>query len=399
LPRNAPPAMNVTRDRHTEDPMLRFAVWALVLLHVCACESAPATEQTAQTAMGCPPVIIRAASVLSEGDVATNTRDVVVENGIIRVTYEAMWDNPTTPAQDEAGAHMLYRWDGTEYRRAFGATYGDWTFYGAPFQGSADTVTVVSASEDAVEVAFEWRHHRLDAPGPYNGCYHPLCGLIERDHEGWPIYQRGDGDAFVVIDEVRFVKTIRVERCGEGYFVGYHSDPPLSARDGVEGNHDTGSGEREIGTGGGNAVTFSSAGVVVRHPAAGHSMWMGIDDPTYSPTNTAEYIAGQPPGFPHVQEEGPWWVADIPATTAAIPFSRFIALEHRLETGAYQFTAAQKGASVVHYVNDELEPDGRPGRYQAFIGAFPYLSPDLAAEPTQDVYDGVLARIPVTWPH
>jgi len=378
--------------------MSRLVVVSLVGGLVCACDAGPSTVEGSQAVSSCPPVTATVASsstTLGAGDVVTNPRDIVIENGIVRVTYEPMWNNPQTPAQDEPGAHMLYRKLDGEYRRALGRQYGDWTFFAAPFQSGATSATVLSATDDAVEVAFEWPHHRLDVMAGIR-CYLPLCGVILRDHAGNAVY-RSDG-SFVLTDEVRFVKTIRIERCGQGYFVGLHSNPSLSPRDGLHGNHETSWGEREIGTGWGNAVTFSSAGVVVRNPEAGHHMWMGIDDPTYF---SPDYATTQPPGFPHVQAEGPWWVADLPAFQPPddIPFARFIALEHRLEVGVWQFAPTHHGSTVVHFMNSEIEEDGRPGRYQAFIGAFPYVSPDLAAEPTQDVYDGVLARIPVTWPH
>jgi hypothetical protein len=363
-------------------------------------EMASTTTQAATT--DCPPVTWTLdggdPNVLAAGDVVTNPRDLVLENGIVRVTYEAMWNNPETPAQDEPGAHMLYRRDGDEYRRAFSQTYGDWTFFSVPFLEGASQATVLSASEEAVEIAFEWPHHRLDTAGPYNGCYQPYCGILERNHQGEAIYRNDGSGEYLLIHEVRFVKTIRLERCSEGYYVGYHSDPPLMPKNGLEGNNETSYGEREIGTGWGNRVTFSSAGVVVRNPEAGHHMWMGIDDPNYYPTYLPEYVAGQPPGFPNEQLEGPWWVADLPGYPD-IPFARFIALEHRLEVGVWQFDPQHAGATVVHFMNEEIEADGRAGRYQVFLGAFPYVSADFAAEPTPEVYDGVIQRLPLTWPN
>jgi hypothetical protein len=360
-------------------------------LALIACDMRENASAVSQAATSCPPVswtlVGGDPNVLLPGDVVTNPRDLVLENGIVRLTYEAMWNDPSTPVQDEAGAHMLYRWLDGEYRRALSSRYGDWTFFANPFQESAETATIISASEDVVEVAFEWPHHRLDLPGPYNGCYHSACGVIERDHEGSAIYRSDGSGEFVVIDEVRFVKTVRIERCSEGYFVGYHSDPRLSPKNGLTGNHENSMGEREIGTGGGNAVTFSSAGVVVRNPEAGQHAYVGIDDPPYA-------------SEPRLQPDGPWWVADLPgfAPPDDVPFARFIAMEHRLEVGVWQFAPTHLGSTVVHYVNDQVEADGRVGRYQVFIGAFPYVSQDLAQEPTPAVYDGVIERLPVTWP-
>ncbi|MEZ4302850.1 MAG: hypothetical protein R3B70_48450, partial [Polyangiaceae bacterium] len=65
------------------------------------------------------------------------------------------------------------------------------------------------------------------------------------------------------------------------------------------------------------------------------------------------------------------------------------------------------------YVNEEVEADGLPGRYQLFIGAMPYVSedeepctfPDLAGtyrcfpnEPKPQVTSAVIDRVPNTWP-
>jgi hypothetical protein len=382
--------------------LARAVVVALSLAGLIGCEGKDVSSTLTQAeATDCPPVTVTLAgrdpNVLVAGDVIANPRDVILENGIVKVTYEPMWDNPETPRQDEPAAHMLYRWDGAEYRRAFLRIYGDWTFFAAPFQDGASQATVISASEDVVEIAFEWPHHRLDVSGSYNGCYLAECGVLERNHQGEAIFRNDGSGELLLIDEVHFAKTIRVERCSEGYYVGYHSNPRLSPKNGVDGNNETSWGEREIGTGWGNRVTFSSAGIVVRNPEAGHHVWLGIDDPTYF---SPEYAATQPAGFPNEQLEGPWWAADITDTSdTGIPFARFVALEHRLEVGVWQFDPAHTGSTVVHHVNDEIEADGRPGRYQVFLGAFPYVSADFAAEPTPEVYDGVIQRLPVTWPN
>lgn len=363
-------------------------------------------------------------------------RDIVIENGVVKVTYELMDQRGESAPAHELGAHMLYRRTGGDpgvYSRALSTAYGDWTYFVAPFQKGAVEAHVLTSVDDVAEVAFVF-DHALDwpgfqdtyghtpswwqGPGPctaQNGCKCFLsgCGVLERDHTGYPIRVApfcAEPWCLRRIYSVRLVKTIRVERCAEGYFVGLHSDPSLSPKNGSAANNQASYGERELGTGSGNAVTWSSAGNVFKHPGQAQHGWMGIDDPTYigSP-------AGQLPGFPSEQTEGPWWVADLPYHNRAgeIPFVRYLMMEHRLETGVWAFSTGQVGTTVVHFVNDEIEASGMPTRYHLFVGAMPYISDDEQScaipglsgtwrcfpnEPKAPVTAAIQARVPLTWP-
>ncbi|MEZ4313864.1 MAG: hypothetical protein R3F14_38070 [Polyangiaceae bacterium] len=389
---------------------------------------------------GGDPVVVTGTDglVLQAGAKITGpgVRDIVLENGIVKVTYELMEQYGADPPKNELGAHMLYRRAGATpapYVRAFSSTYGDWTYFVSPFQQSATEAHVLTSNGDVAEVSFVFEH-ALDYPGPHNsygftpghwtepepctpdngcGCFLDGCGVLDRDHTGNAIRISpvcDDASCLKRIHSVTLVKTIRVERCAEGYFAGLHSDPNINPRDGLIGNNNNAQGEREMGTGGWNAVTWSSAGNVFKTPGQPTHGWLGIDDPTYMGIPPAQY-----PSFPAEQAEGPWWVADLPYFNHEdeIPFVRYIVLEHRLEAGVYSWTSGHLGSSVIHYVNEEVEADGLPGRYQLFIGAMPYVSedeepctfPDLAGtyrcfpnEPKPQVTSAVIDRVPNTWP-
>jgi hypothetical protein len=355
-------------------------------------------------------------------------RDIVLENDVVKITHEL---------QDTAqrGAHYLYRRPApmSAYIQAV-TTYGDWTYYAAGFQQDAVEAHVLTSNGDVAEVAFVFAH-RLDSAGTQDslgytppwwggpgactlangcGCYFQGCGPTERDESGEGIRIPPYCDQAVCyrhIYELTCVKTLRLERCAEGYFVGFHVDPVINPKNGLAGNNENSYGEREFGTGWANAVTWSSAGNVFRHPGRTQHDWMGIDDPTYLPGWPNQY-----PSFPAEQTTGPWWVADLPYLNRAdeTPFVRYLFLEHRLEVGVWAFYTADLGATVIHFVNDETEANGMPTKYHAFFGAMPYESDDETPcmisglsgtwrcypnEPKASTTTAIQARVPLTWPN
>jgi len=346
-----------------------------------------------------------AGDVLTGADVANWT----LANGLVRVTKTALVPNPIE------GGLTMERWDETSesWRDAWGPTYGDWTFFASPFQWLPTSVTALAVDGEAIEVMIEWEDHPLDTG------YLPLDGVLDRDWEGAANYD--NGAQFKIIDTVTFRKTIKLVRGREGYFVGYHSIPNISPKNGLAGNNEPGYGEREAGTGGSNAVFFASSGFVARHPEWGSDAnwggagvyptqrhaWARLDDPNASaPYIEAQYITVQNTidtsdnTFPAEQTAGPWWVADLTAGNATHKLCRYIAMADRLEVASWQFAAADYGETVVHFVNELLDETGGPRRYQLFLGAFPYTSPyDLeteagrANEPTTALRDRVLLRM------
>lgn len=358
-------------------------------------------------------------------------RDIVLENDVVKITHELQ-------DTSQRGAHYLYRrtdFSPHDYVQAVTA-YGDWTFYAAGFQDDAVEAHVLTSNGDVVEVAFVFDHY-LDQSGtqdalgyvphwtsgsctlPSCGCYLSGCGVTERDEDGVGIRISpycSDPECLRRVHRITFVKMIRLERCAEGYFAGYHTDPVINPKNGLAGNNENSYGEREFGTGNGNAVTWSSAGNVFRHPGRGQHDWLGIDDPTYLGSWPNQYMS-----FPAEQTTGPWWAADLPYYNASgvwgspqIPFVRYIVLEHRLETGIWAFSTNALGSTVVHFVNDETEASGMPTKYQMFLGAMPYVTDDETAcsisglsgtwrcypnEPKSSTTTAIQNRMPLSWPH
>lgn len=360
-----------------------------VLLVVSGCDQASTGTSASALVPGCdgPPVVL-------EGDPA-DPRSVTIHNGIIRVSYPQL-----DSGGDQLGGHMLERWVGTQWVRVLGSWYGDWTFFVSPLHEPAHTAHVIRETPDIVEVAFEFDHH-LDYPGSQStvdyvphwwdeatqgpctveagcGCYLSGCGVTARDHEGQAIYPHNLLDIPKRLHHVRFTKLIRVERCRAGYFVGYHTDPPIVGPWIEENPTENSTGEREFGLGWTSSVTFASSGVVVRNPEAGQHTSLGLLE----------------------QPVGPWWFATLPPPDGDVPapFVLFIAEEHPVPSFVWQFAPTHLGIPLIHKMNPEVELDGRPGRFQAFLGAAPYTMTDRDAEPTPEVRALVEANIPESWP-
>jgi len=336
---------------------------------------------------------------LQVGDVVTGSavRDIVLQNGLVKVTYEAK-----TP-DAEKGAHTLYRWDGSVYTRAMSTQYGDWTYFAVAFTVIADRATVIEAGPDAVEVAFQWDALDMTA---YNSGGPAALGPADE-----AVYTSGGVQKKIAT--TKLIKTIRVVRGREGYFTGYHSIPRVGPQLLPTNNKESAAGEREFGTGGGNRVFFTSAGVQCLHPDHGdqagwagqgftgsdnRACWGQHDDPTSTPWNAAGVIALQPSGFPGTQTTGPWWVADLDYQNATtVPFCRYIATVARFQTGSWQFGSGQYGATVIHYANEAQDSTGKVHPFQIFIGAFLYTSPNLALEPTTALKQRVANRCPLNF--
>ncbi len=352
-------------------------------------------------------------AALYTGDVITGAaqRDVVIQNGLIKLTFET-----TT----EFGAHTLYRWNGSAYVTLMTPEYGDWTYYASQFVSDPDRTRIIYADADRVKVALEWDAHPANAsqwPADYIG---GPTGFYQRNHLGALNY---DSNAHPIrVGTVKLYKVVEVRRGREGYFRAMRSDPHLGPYSGLSGNNDTSLGERESGTGGGNAVFFASSGFVARHPAWGSDAnwggagvypttrhaWARIDDPDYSYTALPDYIAiqnavanGESPTYPNEQTTGPWWVADIPhSTQAGAGFVRYIALVERMEVDSHQFSATAYGFTSVHHTNDIRATDGRWHEYPLFVGAFPYdadSSNAYANEPTVALKQRVASRCPLNF--
>ncbi len=338
------------------------------------------------------------APVTLTGD-PNNPHSIVIDNGIVRVTYPVA----ANPAQK--GAMMLERKDSSGvWKKMLGDWYGDWTYYGVSIVTDSYKAVILNNSPDFVEVAFQF-NHRLDAPGSYDslgytppwwnaavkgpctvangcGCSMGGCGVVARDFQGNVIYPHNSGN-YEFIHQVQFVKTIGLSKCAPGYFVGYHTDPVVIGS-WIELNPKDSAAERENGLGPVASVTFASNGTVVRNPEAG-----------VKNTDLGIIESGGP---------GPWWFATLepqpPAagTTVPFPYVLYVAEEHPLPSFVWQFYVNDYGIPLVHKMNPQTGPDGRPKRYQTFIGALPYQMVDRSSEPTAAVKSLIQSNQPAFWP-
>lgn len=347
---------------------------------------------------------------LQAGDEVTgaDVRSVVVQNGLVKVTYENH-----IPGTTEAGAHTLYRWHNDQWNRVNSTQYGDWFYFAIGVAVTADRCIVVRADPDVVELAFVWDSFSLAS---YSG-----GGVVFRDFDANVAYSELSSTPRR-ITSTKLTKTIKVVRGREGYFLGQHSWPMVAPEDALTFRNASDWGEREFGTGSGSYVVFSSAGFVGRHPEWGadarwaaaeaavgaisnRTCWLGIADPSYAPWNNATVIATQNSGFPNYQSIGPWWVADLPAASVCPePMCRYLAMVAPIETGSWQFGASAGGDLVAHFVNEYRDDLGTIHPYQVFFGAFPYTSASditteagRANEPTTALEQKVANRCPLNF--
>lgn len=324
-----------------------------ILVAGCGGEAA-----VAQGIDGCPPVVLA-------GDPATPT-SLVVENGRARVSYPGGVDGA------DPGGHRLEVLAADGWRPATLPSFLDYPFFTSPWRGPAARAYVLTESPELVELSFVW-DHTFDAPGGYGGCYLPGCGVVYRDVHGAIIYDYDRHLDAPRIRTVRFWKVIGMRACEAGYYVGQHSDPPLAWGAWLEARpRENSLGERELGFGPIAVATWSSAGDLVRNPAAGGNVELGVLE----------------------QAVGPWWFAAIPAPSTGLRVIPFLVEEHPMHTLVAQFGSDALGVPMVHFMNPQLGLDGRNERYQAFFGAVPYDATDPAAEPTAEARALVLAHLP-----
>lgn len=335
-------------------------------------------------------------SSLSQGDVVTGSavRDIVITQGnSTRVIYGAR----TPDAQ--LGSHMLQiNIDGT-WTATMEPDMGDWSYFTVSILVAASRATVVHKSDDAVEVAFQWDSFDMSS---YSG-----GGIPYLDPAGGLTYPQSSS-TYKVIASTRLIKTIRVQRGEPGYYVGWHSSPlvgphgdDIAAPANPLFQSSTAWGERELGTGGGNAVAWSSAGRTARWPAWADDVdgkwtaqslqatdnkiwWSGIRKPSYAPYTSAAWIAVQGSGYDaDPQSAGPYYVADL---HYSIPVAKIMVIRDSYEIGCWK--VGTRGGTVLHFANETHSAHGVPYRHQAFIGCKHYAadsSGSYANEPSASI--------------
>lgn len=331
-------------------------------------------------------------------------RLLVLTNETTKATYEACTGN------SEFGAMHMYVLEGGEWLRCLSTQYGCWAFFATPFTTPAHEVEVIENSEQAVELALRWKDIPLNTP------YLNNLGVIQKDYQGALVYPDTSNQYKYLTSIKELVLSVRLESGRTGMFLGWHSIPKVgpdiyALKTNVLHNEETSYQERELGTGNGSDVVWSSGGHLSRHPTWGlkpewataeailgvydnHVAWCLIDDPTYGSYSNVNYIPTQTAGYPKVQAVAPWWVADINNT---LGMCRYIAMRKPIETGVWQYTPyLSAGSLVCHFVNEWAKPNGQVFPFQIFLGAFKYAADPTGVfinEPKQAVKDKVDSKI------
>lgn len=393
---------------------LRLLV-ALALL--VGCQSPVSAPAPAARGLGSFPFTIHhrgvtvtgtSGATLVTGQTVTGSavRDIVIANDLAKVNYVAR-----TP-DVQRGAHMLQLPNAAgTFVDAMEIDQADWSYYAITVGATADSATVIEATDDLVRVAFKWTAFSLTS---YAG-----GGVPYRDDaQGLNYAQGAVNPNWKVITSTVLTKTIAMNRTDPGYFVGWHSSPRVGPPNSlVSAAEDTTYGERELGLGGGSAVAWSSSGNTARWPAwaddvdhkwtnAGLSgasnkiWWPGIKDPTYAPYNSAAWISTQPAGYPATQASGPFYVADLHYDTTGKPFAKILASRIAREIGGWK--VGTYGGPVSHFNNEDHTGAGVPYEHQVFIGGayWPANSANaFAAEPSTELRSAMAAiATGLDWP-
>jgi hypothetical protein len=195
-------------------------------LEVSADPVAEPTEQVGSAA--CSPVRIfdthgqadeaEWTEVSELGAEPSDVRHLVLDNGIVRATYEYLNDY-------QEGSHTLRLWTGVEWARATSSWYGDYTYWVSSITEPATTATVTRLDNNIAEVTYVFEH------GPADGA--------------------------------ELVKRVALRRCTSGMFVELRGTPAEAP------------GEREFGIGEALPLAFSERAAAL-HPLAGRHVNLGL---------------------------------------------------------------------------------------------------------------------------
>lgn len=358
----------------------------VLILPLLGCLAQPTAQSSLE--LECPPVT--SSIPLSTGDVFTaKLRSITINNGIVRLRYGAhtMDFRDTGVTQENVDRHLDHVLaarhtddlsvaeqgclgachDGTHWHDAVYPRYGDGTkFATAELSHDADRMHVLWASDEAIELAYEWDNVRLDGLRSARSCQlgtYPECGPTMKDADGNPVYYR-DGETIKSVRSVRLWKTVRVERCTPGYYAALRSDPPLIWPE-------QGSRAMRLGYITSTVVWNCDRSLVVRHPNVGGHTSLGV-------SNCIADIPVQLPGH-----EG--W-----------PFARFMLTPRPVAFNSLQYSTLQLGSPGTESLWDSVGDDGRPRQWQVFIGAIEYTHNNLASEPSpfvRDLVNGAAATV------
>ena len=233
-----------------------LAAWAVQrdAAEIASKPTEPASAPGTHTGDACPPVVLYDTHGSSDESTWTeidtlgyqpaNVRDLVLDNGLTRVTYEFLNDN-------QQGSHSVYLRHEGNLTRLTSPWYGDYTYWVSTIVEPAISAEASRVGDDLIEITYAF-DHAPTAP--------------------W-------------VDSVSLTKRVALARCQPGMFVKFEGDPINVP------------GEREFGIGRATPINFSEASLGV-HPIAQRHVNMGLM--TTEPGQPAWAAGLDPDGFMRV---------------------------------------------------------------------------------------------------
>lgn len=385
---------------------------AFLLIAACSVETGTPSDTSAvvtiDAGVECPPV--QSSVSMHTGDVFFDgLRNISVDNGVVRVKYGSrsldlrdsgygLYGNPVAQNNDRHMDHFMearhhddpsvtdVAWNGqlqlasstgcragrchdgsgTHWHDTQYTWYGDGTAYSSSIVNrDADRMRVLRADDDSIELSYEWDNIRLDGLSSSSSCIlgaYPECGPTDRDSLGDAIFKH-NGGTVISVKTINLWKVIKIERCTPGYYVSLRSDPPLKFPE---------QGPRAVRLGYVTSVrSFSCDGLeATSHPRSPTSHFL------FSPTDCIADIPSP----------------QTPSSHEGWPFVRFMVTSVQRNFSSIQYSNGQLGSPGATDLPDVTGPDGRPMPWQAFIGAFEYVSTDPSVEPTSELLEEILER-------
>lgn len=362
---------------------MKFFILVPVFLTSCVLSDKPEPIPTGPTEPikaleDCPEM--HASSAIETGDVITSSlRALTIDNGIVRLRYgghafdfrdqgvtsentsEHVWHvmaarhtDDVTVASGMGCQSSACHSNGTHWHDTTNPWYGDAAKLFIAPAADADRVRVLEASDYAIELAYEWDAHALDGLSGMSTCIigtYPNCGPVMRSQDSVGAYFI-NSSTYKSVPTVKMWKTVRIERCAQGYFSSLRTDPPM-----IFSNQGTRS--YRLGYG----VTAASwkcdgSGTTIRNP---------VTPTAHQTIGTTDCIAAIPA---QVSGHDGW------------PFLTFMKVPSEIEFQSLQYYTNGYGAAGSSDIWDKMGLDGRFKPWQLFIGAVEYVSSDVTMEPT-----------------
>mgnify|MGYP000991681245 CR=1 FL=1 len=209
-------------------------VGALGLLGCDVTKPAPETLRSAkQGSDQCPPVRVydthgqlddeeQWTEVTAAPASATDVRDLVIDNGFVRLTYEYLND-------EQQGSHSLYLHQDGDLSRVTSSYYGDYTYWVTTVSEPAISAVVTRLAPELAEITYVFDHE---------------------PNMPW-------------VTSMTLTKRVALQQCEPGMFVKFEGDPVNVP------------GEREFGIGQATRMSFSDFALGL-HPTVGRHVNMGL---------------------------------------------------------------------------------------------------------------------------